>query len=158
MRSLRLWEKESGPEGASVTYALRALAELEQATGTPRKALELCQRALTVDERAQGAVSPDVALDLACLGQAHLALGAPARAAPLLERAREIHASAPRDPLDEAWACFLLARALGEQRSTEEGARASTLAEEARTRLERLGLRARRELREVVAWQQREGK
>jgi eukaryotic-like serine/threonine-protein kinase len=155
-RALHLWEKESGPEDASVAPALRTLAQLELATSAPRKALEHCQRALTVDEQAQGADSPDVALDLACLAEAHLVLGAPEKAVPLLERAREVHARAPRDPRDEAWASFLLARARGGQRSAPDRERAGALAEEARVRLERLGLRARQELREVVAWQRRE--
>jgi hypothetical protein len=151
-----LWEKESGPEGASVTAALRPLARLELATGAPRKALEDCERALKVDERVQGAEAPDIALDLACLAEVHLARGAPEQATPLLERAQRLHVSAPRDPLDAAWASFLLARALTEQRKASERARASALAEEARTRMEGLGLRARAELRQVMAWRQRE--
>jgi tetratricopeptide (TPR) repeat protein/tRNA A-37 threonylcarbamoyl transferase component Bud32 len=156
LHALRLWEKENGPESASVTNALRPLGWVELAAGTPRKALEHCGRALKVDERVQGAQAPDVALDLTCLAEAHLALGAPAQAVPLLERARGLHASAPRDPLDEAWTTFLLARALGHPRGGADRVRAAALAEEARTRLEGLGLRARQELRQVVAWQQRE--
>ena len=74
---------------------------------------------------------------------------------PLLERARQVHARAPRDPLDEAWASFLLARALGEQDPASELSRAAALAEEARVQLTRLGTRARLELREVTDWQQR---
>ncbi len=155
-RALQLWEKEGGPDGSSVTQALRPLARLSLATGAPRQSLEYCQRALSVDERVQGAEAPDVALDLACLAEAHLALGAPEQAVPLLERARKIHESAPRDPLDEAWASFLLARALGEQRTAPDRARAAGLAEEARKRMEELGLRARVELRQVTAWQRRE--
>ncbi|WP_224247829.1 serine/threonine-protein kinase [Hyalangium gracile] len=154
-RALQLWEKEGGPDGSSATNALRPLARVELASGAPRKALEHCQRALALDERVQGAEAPDVALDLACLAEGHLALGAPAQAVPLLERARRLHRIAPRDPLDEAWATFLLARALGEQRSAAERARAVALAEEARTRMEGLGIRARVELRQVMAWRQR---
>jgi tetratricopeptide (TPR) repeat protein len=155
-RALQLWEKEGGPEGSSVTQALRPLARLALATGEARQSLEHCQRALSLDERVQGKEAPDVALDLACLADGHLALGAPEQAVPLLERARKLHASAPRDPLDEAWAAFLLARALGEQRTAPDRARAAELAEEARRKMEGLGPRARVELRQVLAWQRRE--
>jgi tetratricopeptide (TPR) repeat protein len=155
-RALRLWEKEDGPEGVSVSTALRPLARLELATGAPLQALEDCERALKVDERAQGAHDPDVALDLACLAEVHLAQGRPEQAVPLLERARRLHESAPKDPLDAAWASFLLARALSEQREVSERARAAALAEEAQVRMEGLGLRARVELMRVVAWRRRE--
>nr|WP_306818537.1 serine/threonine-protein kinase [Archangium lipolyticum] len=155
-RALRLWEKESGPEGASITTALRPLARLELATGSPGKALEACARALEVDERVLGAEAPDVALDLACLAEVHLARGTPEQAVPLLERARLLHGSAPKEPLDAAWASFLLARALTEQRGSPDSARATALAEEAQTRMEGLGLRARVKLRQVVAWRRGE--
>jgi tetratricopeptide (TPR) repeat protein len=155
LRALQLWEKEGGPDSSSITQALRPLARLELATGAPRKALEFCQRALALDERVQGAEAPDVALDLACLAEGHLALGMPEQAVPLLERARRLHTSAPRDPLDEAWAAFLLARALSEQQSAPDRTRAVALAEEARGRMEALGIRARVELKQVQAWQRR---
>jgi tetratricopeptide (TPR) repeat protein len=155
--ALQLWEKENGPDSATVATALRPLAQLELSTGAPRAALAHCQRALTLDERAQGADAPDVALDLACLAETHLALGTPEQAVPLLERARRLHASAPRDPLDEAWASFLLAQALWEQRSAPDPKRATALAEQARVQLDGLGLRARVELRKVLAWQNRHG-
>lgn len=156
-RALQLWEKEGGPDGSSATQALRPLARLAVATGEASRSLEYCQRALALDERVQGKEAPDVALDLACLSEGYLALGAPEQAVPLLERARKLHASAPRDPLDEAWASFLLARALGEQHQASDRARAVDLAEEARRQMEELGLRARVELRQVMAWQRREG-
>jgi tetratricopeptide (TPR) repeat protein len=155
LRALELWQKENGPDSATVTTALRPLAQLELSTGAPPAALAHCQRALRLDERAQGADSPDVAVDLACLAEAHLAMGAPEQAVPLLERARRLHESVPRDPLDEAWASFLLARALSEQRSAPDIARAIALAEQARVQLEGLGLRARVELHKVLAWQAR---
>ena len=135
----------------------QVLAHVEGCAGAPRAALAHCQRALALDERAQGADAPDVAQDLACLAETHLALGTPEQAVPLLERARRLHARAPRDPLDEAWASFLLARALWEQRSAEAPTRATALAEQARVQLDGLGLRARVELRHVLAWQQRPG-
>jgi hypothetical protein len=94
-------------------------------------------------------------MDLACVAEAHLALGDAARAVPLLERARSVNDRTPRDPLEEAWVSFLLARALGEQEPAVELARAAVLAEEARTRMTALGTRARVELREVTAWQER---
>jgi eukaryotic-like serine/threonine-protein kinase len=151
--ALRLWEAEAGAEGASVSVALRPLAELERGEGAFRRALELCARALEVDERVQGREAPDVALDLACLAEVHLARGESAQALPLLERALTLHASAPKDPLEEGWASFLLARALWAQRGEGARARARALAEEARRRMEGLGLRARERARQVLAWQ-----
>jgi eukaryotic-like serine/threonine-protein kinase len=108
-----------------------------------------------VDERVQGREAPDVALDLACLAEVHLARGEPAQALPLLERALTLHASAPKDPLEEAWASFLLARALWAQGGEEARARARALAKEARSRMEGLGLRAQEKARQVLAWQRR---
>ncbi|HEX5747725.1 MAG TPA: tetratricopeptide repeat protein [Archangium sp.] len=155
LRALHLWEKENGPDSATVNNALRPLARLELEAGAPRKALAYCQRALGNDEKAQGSETPDVAMDLACVAEAHLALGDAERAVPLLERARRLNARAPRDPLDEAWVSFLLARALGEREPAVELARAAALAEEARAQMTALGTRARVELREVTAWQER---
>jgi len=154
-RALQLWEKENGPDSATAVAALRPLAQLELRTGAPRTALAHCQRALALDERARGADSPDVALDLACLAEAHLALGDPEQAVPLLERARGLHLRSPRDPLEEAWASFLLAQALWEQRSGTDRKRATVLAEEARVQLDGLGLRSQVELQKVQAWQRR---
>ena len=154
-RALELWKKNQGPDGAMATNALRPLARVDLATGASRAALGHCEHALRLDEKTQGAEAPDVALDLACLAEAHLALAAPDQAVPLLERAGRIHARSPRDPLDAAWATFLLARALGEQGQGPHRSRAAVLAEESRSRLEALGLRARWELREVMAWQAR---
>jgi tetratricopeptide (TPR) repeat protein len=151
-RALELWERSQGADGAMAANALRPLARVELATSAPRAALGHCERALALDEKAQGADAPDVALDLACLAEAHLALAAPAQAVPLLERAGRIHARSPRDPLDAAWATFLLARALGEQGQGPHRSRAAVLAEESRGRLEALGVRARWELREVTGW------
>ncbi|SEL87662.1 Serine/threonine protein kinase [Stigmatella aurantiaca] len=152
-RALRLWEAETGTEGASVSVALRPLAELERGQGAFHRALEHCARALEVDERVQGREAPDVALDLACLAEVHLAQGESARALPLLERALTLHTRAPKDPLEEGWASFLLARALWAQRGEAERARARALAEAARSQMEGLGLRARERARQVVAWQ-----
>jgi tetratricopeptide (TPR) repeat protein/tRNA A-37 threonylcarbamoyl transferase component Bud32 len=156
LRALRLWEKENGPDSGTVNHALRPLARLELTAGAPQKALAYCQRALGNDERVQGAAeTPDIAFDLACVAEAHLALGDVERAVPLLERARRVHARAPRDPLDEAWVSFLLARALGAREPAVELSRAVALAEEARVQMTRLGSRARLELREVMDWQER---
>ncbi|WP_375772610.1 serine/threonine-protein kinase [Archangium gephyra] len=155
LRALRLLEKENGPDSATVNNALRPLARLELTAGAPQKALAYCQRALKSDERAQGPETPDVAFDLACAAEAHLALGEAQHAVPLLERARRVHQRAPRDPLDEAWVSFLLARALGEGDPAVELSRAAALAEEARAQMTALGTRASLELREVQDWQQR---
>jgi len=155
LRALQLWEKENGPDSATVNNALRPLAQLELTAGAPQKALEYCQRALRNDEQVQGTDTPDMAVDLTCIAEARLALGDTEQAVLLLERARRVHARAPRDPLDEAWGSFLLARALGEREPAVALSRAAALAEEARVQMVRLGTRARLELRQVMDWQER---
>jgi serine/threonine protein kinase len=155
VRALHVLEKEHGPDSAVAGGIVRDLARVDLAVGAWKAALTRCQRVLKLDEETQGVESPDTALDLACLAEAHLGLGAPALAVPLLERARRIDAKAQLDRRDAARVSFLLARTLWEQRSAEARSRALALASEARDELEALGLRARTELREVMAWQTR---
>ncbi|WP_164017187.1 tetratricopeptide repeat protein [Pyxidicoccus trucidator] len=155
LRALQVLEKENGPDSAVTCGVLRDLGRVDMATGAWKAALAHCQRTLKLDEQTQGAESPDAALDLACLGEAHLGLGAPEQAVPLLERARRIDAKARLDRRDAARVSFLLAQALWERRAPEERARAMALAAEARGWLEAQGIRARSELREVMAWQSR---
>lgn len=138
----------------------RVLAHVE---GCPR-----CERALAEDEdfmttvNARDAASRASAPLLApgatlsrYVAEAHLGLHAPEQAAPLLERARQVYARTPGDPLDQAWATFLLARALGERRPNPDRTRAAALAEEARAQMNRLGLGARVELQKLTDWQAR---
>ncbi|MCY1015138.1 tetratricopeptide repeat protein [Pyxidicoccus sp. MSG2] len=153
--ALSMLEKENGTDSAVTTGVLRDLARVDLTTGGWTAALAHCQRSLKLDEGTQGAESPDTALDLSCLGEAQLGLGASEEAVPLLERARRIDEKARLDRRDAARVSFLLARALWERRSPEERTRAMTLAHEARGWLEALGIRARPDLREVVAWQAR---
>ncbi|WNG50859.1 tetratricopeptide repeat protein [Archangium minus] len=160
LEALKLLEKEQGPEGAGTASVLLPLAEWALATQAPKAALEYCERARLVFEKAQGPESVDGANALSCVGKAYLALGAADKAVPLLERARRIQTrwGEPKDPATAGSTAFLLARALLETRSSPDRARALAMAEEARTRLESVGLRGRPELQKVQAWLRREGK
>lgn len=78
----------------------------------------------------------------------------------MLERARHIQTrwGEPMDPATAGETAFLLAQALLETRSSPDRAHALVVANEARARLEAVGVRGRRELRQVLAWLEREGK
>jgi eukaryotic-like serine/threonine-protein kinase len=158
--ALKRMEKDQGPEGAGTASVLLPLAELALETQAPKQSLEYCERALKVIEKADGPDSMLGASALTCAGKAHLALGAADKAVPLLERARSIQTrwGKPREPATAASTAFLLARALLEQRSAPDRARALAMAEEARMLLESVGIRGRLELQEVLAWLRREGK
>ncbi|WPB81553.1 serine/threonine-protein kinase [Archangium violaceum] len=156
LRSLELSEQVRGKKGASGSSTIRVLAEVELASLNPKLALEYCQKAQALDEAAQGPAAPDVALGLICQAEVLLTSGEPRRAVPLIERARDIHRQAPRDRSDSAWATFMLARALAEQKPPEAG-RANALAQEARVELEALGARGHRKLKAVSDWQRRRG-
>ncbi|MCP3139393.1 serine/threonine-protein kinase [Pyxidicoccus xibeiensis] len=160
LEALKRLEKAHGPEGGESVSVLLPLAEVALATRAPQEALGYCERARKVTEKAQGPESVDAANALACAGQAHLALGAAEEAVPLLERARRIQTrwGEPGDPELAGKTAFLLARALLETRASPDRARALALAEEARLRLESVGVRGRPELQKVLAWQRREGK
>ncbi|RKH20765.1 protein kinase [Corallococcus praedator] len=160
MDALTRLEKDDGPEGGKTVPVLLPLAELALATHTPKEALAYCERARKVAETADGEESEDGASALACAGEAHLALGAVAEAVPLLERARRIQTrwGEAKDPKVAGKTAFLLARALLETRAAQDRARALAMAEEARKRLEPVGVRGRQELQTVLAWQRSEGK
>ncbi|WAM28181.1 tetratricopeptide repeat protein [Myxococcus sp. NMCA1] len=160
MDALQRLEKEHGPEGGKTVSVLLPLAELALATRASKEALAYCERARKVTEKTGGAESPDGASALACAGEAHLTLGTSAEAVPLLERARRIQTQwgEVKDPRVAGKTAFLLARALMKTRSSPERARALALAEEARTRLESVGVRGQSELQTVLAWQRREAK
>ncbi|MCP3100326.1 tetratricopeptide repeat protein [Myxococcus sp. K15C18031901] len=153
-------EKKHGTEGGKTAPVLLPLAELALATHAPKEALAYCERARKVTETAEGAESEDGASALSCAGEAHLALGAVAEAVPLLERARRIQTrwGEAKDPKVAGKTAFLLARALLETRTASDRTRALAMAEEARTRLESVGVRGRQELQTVLAWQRREAK
>ncbi|QRN94362.1 tetratricopeptide repeat protein [Archangium violaceum] len=158
--ALKRMEKDQGPEGAGTASVLLPLAELALDTKAPKQALEYCERALKVIEKADGPDSMLGASALTCAGKAHLALGAADKAVPLLERARSIQTrwGEPREPATAASTAFLLARALVETRSAPDRARALAMAEEARKRLESVGVRGQAELQQVLDWLRREGK
>ncbi|WNG50869.1 tetratricopeptide repeat protein [Archangium minus] len=158
--ALKRIEKSQGPDGAGAVPVLLPLAEVALETRAPKEALEYCERARKVTEKADGLESQDGAQALTCTGEAYLALGATDKAVPLLERAWHIHTQEGkrRDPLAVSKTAFVLARALLEQRSAPDRARALAMAEEARTRLESVGVRGQMDLQKVLAWQRREGK
>ncbi|MBZ4401959.1 serine/threonine-protein kinase [Myxococcus sp. AS-1-15] len=158
--ALKRLEKEHGQAGGTTVPVLLSLAELSLATHNRKEALAYCERARKGTAAADGDESDDGASALSCAGEAHLALGAIAEAVPLLERARRIQTrwGEAKDPKVAGKTAFLLARALLEKRSAPDRARALAMAEEARTRLESVGVRGRSELQTVLAWQRREAK
>jgi len=160
LAALQLMETHQSADAGKTVTALLPLAELALETRALPEALGYCERALKVVEKVGGAEGPDGGNALACLGKTRLAMGSAAEAIPLLERAWKIHTRGgeSRDPLVPAEIAFHWARALVETRSAADRARALTLAEEARTRLETLGVRGQPELQKVLAWQRQEAK
>ncbi|MCP3167801.1 protein kinase domain-containing protein [Myxococcus qinghaiensis] len=160
LSALKLLETQQSAESGKTVTVLLPLGRLAQETRAFAEALAYCERALKVVEKAGGAESPDGANALACMGKARLAMGSAAEAIPLLERAWNIHTreGESTDPLASAEIAFHQARALMETRSEADRARALTLAEEARMRLEALGVRGQPELQKVLAWQRQEAK
>ncbi|MCY1073040.1 serine/threonine-protein kinase [Archangium lansingense] len=158
--ALTWMEKSQGPGGAGAVSVLLPLAEVALETKAPKEALEYCERARKLTEKADGLESENGASALTCTGEAYLALGAADKAVPLLERAWYIltQRGRPGDPLVASKTAFVLARALLETRTSPDRARALAMAEEARTRLESVGVRGRMGLQKVLAWQRREGK
>ncbi|RKG95998.1 protein kinase [Corallococcus sp. CA053C] len=157
--ALKRMEKSQGSGGAGAMSVLLPLAEVALASKAPKEALEYCERARKLTEKVQSQESEDGANALTCVGAAYLALGAADKAVPLLERAWRTltQRSEHGDPLIAGKTAFVLARALVETRSSPDRARALAMAEEARTRLESVGVRGRPGLQKVLAWQRREG-
>ncbi|QDF03283.1 protein kinase [Myxococcus xanthus] len=160
LAALKRMEKSQGSGGAGTLSVLLPLAEVALASKAPKEALEYCERARRLTETVQSQESADGANALTCVGEAHLALGAADKAVPLLERAWRTltQLGHPGDPLIAGKTAFMLARALQETRSSPDRARALAMAEEARTRLESVGVRGRPGLLQVLAWQRREAK
>jgi Tfp pilus assembly protein PilF len=155
--ALTLLAKEQGPDGPGTSGIYINMSGVDMEEGKPRDALNRCQRALALDEKAQGPDAQIVAVELCCIAEAKLALGAADEAEPLLERARNIHQLRSGEYVNAAWTSFLLARALWEKRVAPDRARAAALAQEARTKLEALGLKGNAELAKVIAWQRARG-
>ncbi|RKH47595.1 serine/threonine-protein kinase [Corallococcus sicarius] len=158
--TLKRMEKSQGSGGAGALSVLIPLAEVALESKAPKEALEYCERARMLTEKVQSQESDDGARALTCVAEAHLALGAADKAVPLVERAWSTltQKGGHGDPLIAARTAFVLARALVETRSSPDRTRALALAEEARTRLESVGLRGRPGLQKVLAWQRREAK
>ena len=153
-RAVAILEKVHGPDSATPTVGYGVLAAATRALGAPREALALCQRGREHNEVAQGPDGIDVMRFLTCLAETHLALGEPEKALPLIERARARFAPVGNERWAAAEATFIQAQVL---LALKERTRAAELAEDARARFESLGVRARLELEQVVAWQKREG-
>ncbi|MCP3097867.1 tetratricopeptide repeat protein [Myxococcus sp. K15C18031901] len=158
--ALKRLETAHGPGTASLVQVLLPLAEVAMAARAPKEAMEHCERALGLTEKAQGLESEDGASVLSCAGEAHLALGAAEKAVPLLERARAIQTrrGEPSDPWVAGKTVFALARALWERRSPSDRTRALAMADEAQGRLKPLGPRGKDDLDKVLAWRRRETK
>ncbi|MCP3135955.1 serine/threonine-protein kinase [Pyxidicoccus xibeiensis] len=156
LRVQAILEKAHGPGKGNSVIPLSPLAALALRAGAPREALGYCQRALEFNERADGPDSMESARSQTCVAEAYVALRLPEKAVPLAERARERLASSISERMDTAWATFVLARALMALQPPERE-RALVLGQEARSRYEALGIRARPELEQVRAWLRREG-
>ncbi|WNG40448.1 tetratricopeptide repeat protein [Archangium violaceum] len=157
--ALKRIEKSQGPDGAGAVPVLLPLAEVALETKAPKEALEYCERAQRLTEKADGLESQDGAQALTCTGEAYVELGAADKAVPLLERAWHTLTQKVKhgDPLVVGKTAFVLARALLKTRAAPDRARALAMAEEARTQLESLGARGQMGLQKVLAWQRREG-
>ncbi|WP_233278124.1 serine/threonine-protein kinase [Myxococcus stipitatus] len=151
-------EKGHGPQGKQVAPVLVSLARVALATQSPQEALDYCRRVRHIAETTQGKESLEMGDALSCMGEVHLAMGTAAEALPLLERARSLYLKwgEPMDPKVAGKATFLLARAYLEVKTSSAHAKALAMAEEARSLLASVGVRAQAELKEVEAWQTRE--
>ncbi|WP_366934456.1 tetratricopeptide repeat protein [Corallococcus exiguus] len=156
LESLTLLEKEEGPDGPGATFVHHYLADVAMAEGNAREALGHCRHALMLDERRLSPQSLMIAADCSCIGEALLAQKAPEEAEPLLERAHQIQQQLTGEAMLAGWTSFLLARALSEKHPNPDPVRAAALAEEARVKLSGLGVKARKNLEQVLAWQRRE--
>ncbi|RKH44751.1 tetratricopeptide repeat protein [Corallococcus sicarius] len=158
LASLKLLEKEQGPDSPSAAFVDHYLADVAMTEGNAREALGHCKHALMIDERRSSPQSQMIGADCSCIGEALLALKAPEEAEPLLERARQILQQTNGEPLVAAKTSFLLARALSEKRTNPDPVRAVALAEEARVKLAAMGVKAQKQLAQVLAWQRREAR
>ena len=156
LRALAVQQKAHGADSPNAAMPLLLLAEVALATGAPRESLALCQKGRELYESAEGPEGMNVARHLTCLAEAHLALGEPQKALPLVEPARKRLGSSSFERWDTGRATFVSARVLLALKPPER-TRAATLAEEARTRFESLGVRARKDMERVQAWQRHEG-
>ncbi|MCP3064188.1 tetratricopeptide repeat protein [Myxococcus sp. K38C18041901] len=157
--ALTRMEKSQGAKGAGMLSVLLPLAEVAVALEAPKEALMYCERARRLTEQVQSQQTADGASALTCVGEAHLALGDTKQALPLLERAWRtlLQMGEQSDPLTAARTAFVLARARMQERPIPDRVGAHAMAEEARTRLESVGVRGRAGLQKVLAWQRSEG-
>ena len=137
-RGLAVLERVGGMELRTAPGFLVNVARAHAALGHAREALELCERALPLQER--GALLPERVYEwdaLRCIGDARIALGRPSEALPPLERSvkfeRRVYAG------DAARVRFSLARALVDAKDARDVKsdfkRAVTLAKQARAEL-----------------------
>jgi tetratricopeptide (TPR) repeat protein/tRNA A-37 threonylcarbamoyl transferase component Bud32 len=117
-RALAIREKQLGIGHAKTGIPLINLGNLEFERGDAKQSIEYHRRALEIFEQAHGPDHPLVGNALIGLGQASLELRRPSEALALLERALKIRGSSDGNPLDLAYARFVLARALWDVRPT----------------------------------------
>ena len=130
-RALAIWEKASNPDAL---YALVSLARVKVSAGQLDAARSLLERASALGAKPLAASDPNVAELVLGLGELELARREPSSAVPLLERALTLH-----DPNLEAEIQLTLAEALWQV--GRDRPRARTLAEQARSRYQRIGHR-----------------
>ncbi|WP_342374599.1 tetratricopeptide repeat protein [Myxococcus stipitatus] len=152
-------EASEGEGAATSLEVLLPLAKVALALKAPKEGLEYCERARKLTEKIQSQESEDGANALTCVGEAYLASGSVDKSLPQLERAWRIltQMEGQGDPLAVGHTAFVLARARMEARPSPDRAGALEMAEEARTRLESVGIRGRRELEKVLAWRRLQG-
>ncbi|AGC46325.1 serine/threonine protein kinase [Myxococcus stipitatus DSM 14675] len=157
--ALKRVEASEGEGGASSLEVLLPLAKVALALKAPKEALEYCERARKLTEKVQSQESEDGANALTCVGEVYLAMGSVDNALPPLERAWRTltQMEGQGDPLAVAHTAFVLARARMETDPSPDRVGALAMANEARTRLESVGVRGRRELEKVLAWQRLQG-
>jgi tetratricopeptide (TPR) repeat protein len=136
-RALAILEQAVGRDHPDVATVLYVLGDILSTGGEYEEARLRYARALEIYERALPPNHPDITSALVGLARVHLSQEQPADALPLAERAVAAIAAEQAEPLVQAEAEFVLARALWETGGDRARARAS--AERARDLLEKAG-------------------
>jgi tetratricopeptide (TPR) repeat protein len=147
-RSIRLLEKGLGAGHPDLATQLSNRGEILTALGRYGEARESFDRARGIWERELGADNLNLGFALTGIGVSYLAEGAPTNAIAPLERAFRIREAQETEQSRRADTGFALARALWDARRSLP--RARMLAEQARTRYEASGAKAK--LIEVDGW------
>ncbi|MCB9569734.1 MAG: tetratricopeptide repeat protein, partial [Myxococcales bacterium] len=143
-------EEGLGADHPKVAFPLLGLADLAIDEGRLDDAERLFRRALEIREASLGVDHPRTAFPLGGLAEVAVERGKLRDAIPLAERALELRQRASTEASELADARFILARALGDDRS--QRARARELAEEARAGFAAHPEGSARDLEKVDAW------